>query len=363
MNYTHTPVAISPLIEERSYYLLKAGMGFLYSNTLKEDREFMPRKYVSSYKPFSLYEESPSNPVAKEFIKKGGVYFPEEDWDTYISLVGSSLLDISFVLENFPNKKLVLNHPYDRELYNILTSIRDYPENFIEVYEKLVSSLHSITNNREANCHYKNIKQYYYECLGHKPVFVSSAILLFLLHTGGFYTPFFGVEGISFYKNRIETLWQWHKVLSSPLVSLYSTTDYSSLQLPTKGRNFIVSNCPECYTATRHTGWNQPQTKVFTQYYTSLKEQTDSFLLATANTNPNWRSQFDKKKGWSFYKVIDNTPISPLYYEVKKHKNNTNRCVVSNFPLQLSTPELTPHNQRYTTEYLNLYKEYCSSLI
>ncbi len=353
MNSTDTPVAITPLLEERTFYLVREGIGYLYGTTLKEHKEYLPRKYVGSYKPFSLYEESPSNPVAKEFIKKGGVYFPEEEWDSYVSLTGSSLLDISFVLENFPNKKLVLNFPYDIEFYQILTSIRDYPEEFINTYQYLINPTRYTSNNRANNQYYKRVKEFYYEGLGDRPVCVNSSILLFLLHTGSSSTP----------TNIIDTLWQWHKVLTSPLVSLYSTIDYTSIPLPKEGRNFIVANCPESYIGNKDRGWNPATTKIFTSYFNHLRENTNSFLLATANTNPKFRSQFDKKKGWSSYKVISNTPLSSLFYEEKKHRNNTDMCVVSNFPLQLPNTELTPCGRKYTTEYLELYSKYCSSLL
>lgn len=365
MEYTTTPVSISPLVEERSAHLLREGLGFLYSKSLKEHKEYLPHKFRASYKPFALYEEYPTNPVAKEFIKRGGVYFPEEHWDTYVSLLGGNLVDIAFVLENFRHKKLVLNFPYDTELYSILLSLRDYPEETISVYEKLVSSSSFVKDNRTANRHYRQVKEDYYQKLGNRPVFMNSAILLYILHTGGFFSNFTSTEGIGFYQKHIRTLWEWHKVLASPFVSLYSTQEYTSIPLPKEGRNFIVSNTPESYTKTCVKvlgGWNQKDTRFFANYYNELASSTDNFLLLSGNTNPCFRSQFNLKTGWNTYRVKDNHPL-PLYYQEERHRNNTDMCFISNYQLRLNNTELKQVGTLYTEQYLHLYQEYLKGLL
>ena len=98
MEYTHTPVKILPLLDDRSYYLVKEGLGFLYSKTLEEHRKYLPTRYENAYKPFALYDMNPTDPVAKSFIRDSGLYFPKDEFSTYVSLFGGNLMDIAFVL-------------------------------------------------------------------------------------------------------------------------------------------------------------------------------------------------------------------------------------------------------------------------
>ena len=211
------------------------------------------------------------------------------------------------------------------------------------------------------------MKQNYQKNWGDRPSCMNSGFLLFLLHTGGFYSNFHGKEGISFYHRRMRTLWNWHKLLSSSQVSLFHTTDYTSIPIPTQGRSLVVSNTPD-YEQTRHSGrtWRPSSCRSFTDYYNHLTSNTEHFLLCSANSNPTFRSQFQPKNGWNTYKVLDTktrSPLEPSYNYRNRNLSNTDRCLVSNYELNLPTQTLVPKNTLHTEEFLVMYHNYLSNLL
>lgn len=354
-------MSITPLLDDRSVYLLQEGLGFLHSYTLDEHRKYLPNKYSRTYKPFALYEKNHTDPVAKSFIKNEGVYLPPGEFDTYISLLGGSISDIAFVLENLPDKRLILNET-DNSLYGILLSLRDHPEKTISIYKQLVALAIQANTTKEACYYYKKIKNLFYNTLGTYQLYGSCAFLLFLLHIGTNTTPLYGREAEEYYRQKVETLWQWHSVLSSSRISLYHTNDYRSIPLPTEGRNFIVANTPE-YGVGDVAAWSAIQTRDFCKYYTSINNTTDAYLLISTNTSPMMRSHFTKPLGWHSYKLVTNELYPVLYYDEKNHKNNIDRVFCCNYPLSLSTNTLTPKDSIYTNELLELYSDYCRGLI
>ena len=354
-------MSIQPLIDDKSVCLLQEGLGFLYSYTLEEHKKYLPNKYSRSYKPFALYDENPSDPIAKTFIKTGGVYFPQDDFDTYISLLGGSIADISFVLDNFQDKRLILNET-ENSLYGVLLSLRDNPEETIDVYKKLVGYYCKASTSKEASISYKKIKECLYESLGCNRLYENCGFLLFLLHTGCYGSSLIGIKAKEFYCKKVDTLWEWHKVLSSSKVSLYHTDDYRSIPLPSDSRNFIVANTPE-YVVGCVSSWSPEKVKHFCKYFSDINDNTDSFLLASSNISPMFRSHFTSNKGWNTYKVVTNTKYSPLFYDEKNHRKNMDRCFCSNYKLNLPVTELTPANNTHTKEFISLYEDYCSGLV
>jgi len=354
-------VSIQPLLDDRSVYLLREGLGYLYSYTLEQHRQYLPSKYSRTYKPFALYEKNHTDTIAKSFIKNEGVYFPQDNFDTYVSLLGGSISDISFVLENFQDKRLVLNET-ENSLYGVLLSIRDYPEETIGCYKKIVSYYLQAKSSKEACFYYKKIKTAFYESLGSGRLSRSCGVLLFLLHTGTHTTPLYGIEAEEYYQKKVSTLCKWHYVLSSPKVSLYHTDDYTSIPLPTVGKNFIVANAPE-YTVGESAGWSSEQVRSFCRYYRHLDATTDSYLLVSSNTSPMFRSNFCSKNNWHTYKVVSDMKYPALLYNEQHHKNNMDRCFCSNYQLSLPVSNLTPKNSFHTKELLDLYQDYCSGLI
>ena len=98
-------------------------------------------------------------------------------------------------------------------------------------------------------------------------------------------------------------------------------------------------------------------------YFSDINDNTDSFLLASSNISPMFRSHFTSNKGWNTYKVVTNTKYSPLFYDEKNHRKNMDRCFCSNYKLNLPVSELTPANNTHTKEFISLYEDYCSGLV
>ena len=354
-------MTIAPLLDDRSVFLLQEGLGFLHSYTLDEHRKYLPNKYSRTYKPFALYEKNHTDPVAMTFIKNEGIYLPRGNFDTYISLLGGSISDIAFVLENLPDKRLILNET-DNSLYGILLSIRDYHQELISIYKSLVGLATQANSMKEACYYYKRIKKAFYENLGTCTLYQSCATLLFLLHMGTNTTPLYGREAQEFYNYKLEALWQWHSVLSSSRISLYHTKDYRSIPLPLEGKNFIIANTPE-YAVGDFSAWSALQARDFCKYFTNINNTSDSYLVVSSNTSPMMRSHFTKLLGWHSYRLVTNEVYPVLYYDEKNHKMNIDRVFCCNYPLSISTNTLTPKDSIFTNELLDLYDNYCRSLI
>ena len=308
-----------------------------------------------------MYDKNPNDPIVTRFIKKEGVFFPDENFDSYISLLGGSVADISFVMGVFPDKTLILNET-ESSLYGVLLSLRDYSNQTIELYRDIVRLSLRVNSEKEACRFYNKVKRAFYGNIGKDRLYKNAALLLFLLHTGESDSILYGNEAKDFYLNKIETLSQWHKVLCLPNVFLFHTNDYSSLPIPSDGRNFIVANTPE-YLPQDLCGWSHKQVTEFCKYFVGLSDSTNSFLLASSNTSPVFRNRFRKNAGWFYYNLESNETYSSLYYDPKHHKNNMSRCFVSNYPLKLPVSSLTQENECHTKELLDLYSDYCKGLI
>jgi len=352
---------MQPLINDRSVYLLQEGLGFLCSYTLEQHRNYFPSKYRRTYKPFALYDENQYNPVANSFIKNGGVYFPKDEFDTYVSLLGGSISDVSFVLENFNNKRLILNET-ENSLYGVLLSLRDFPEETISLYRNIVRKGLKVSTSKDASIYYHKVKTSLYENLGTGKLHEIASLLLYLLHVGSIDSGLSGLDVSDYFNHRILSLVKWHNVLSSDRVSLYHTNDYQSIPLPTTGRNLIVANTPE-YSVGDSSCWSASQVREFCSFFVELGLSTDSFLLASSNTSPMYRSHFTKTRGWSTYNVVTDETYPVLYYTDSYHKNNINRCLCTNYQLKLPVSNLTPFDSNHTNELINLYQIYCSSLL
>lgn len=349
-----------PLVSDKGYHHLKEGL-LIGSGScqLEKDLNHIPIRHSRAYNPFRLMEKKGRvNYVWSDFLKNGDIYFPRNNWDTYVSLFGGNIGDIAFVLQNFNNKKIVLNETSPL-MYLIYISLRDNPEATIHFYEKIVSTLYLCDGENKVENqarHYNHLKTSFVQGYGQRPAYQEAAILLFLLHTSAsndqqtsrndlssHYSDFMGEKGASYYQSKVRLLWSWHKVLSSPAVKLTHCLDYREVEIP-DGRAFIVADTP-LFDDSAKPGlctWSQKSYANFIQYFKYLGVEGHSVMMKT-NSNPTARHNFRRKatiqEAEFFFYELDSSSQEPPSLITDQMMRNLNHCVVTNYQLQGLKPE------------------------
>lgn len=382
-------MVIDDLIESRQYWMLKEGIGFFFTKTLQEDVTYIPTDYKRQYKVFTGYAGGKSNLIWNKFIKDGNIFYPpQDDWDTYVSLFGGGLGDVALVHEHFPTKKLIINE-YNKEMYDIYKSLRDYPSEVINYYRKLISTMPSPGSQRsKLTTWYKNLKLNYRDYYGNRRDWENSAILLFLLHTSfsylwgnrgnGLFNGSYGkIRSREFFNDRVEIFKKWNKLLNK--ATLWNR-DYSEVPLPST-RSFIYSDVPYYDTMGYGLDWKGTETSKFTKFYNDLNKKYGMkckdgvckgkyYLAASNNHNPVFKRDFKKTLGWN-YTQVDHLHSLGTNTRFDDEGNNTHKetkeVLVTNYEMGrkgVTESLLYPHNKNsYVNSYVKTYNDYISRLI
>ena len=363
-------MAIRNLISDNQYAVLTEGLGFWINRTLKED--ITHKSYCQNqYTVLDRISDRRKTFLDDQFLKDSGVFFPEQDdWKYFVSMFGG-LSDVALVKSLYPTKELVINET-NSDCFDILRSLRDYPELFLEVYTKALSLIPKATDSvQKISDFYRVIKKNFAEHYGSRTAAENSALLLFLLHysdnTSGIQSrPVSEVNvpyrGRKYWSEQLDTIHQWIGILKE--AHLWNT-QYDQFPIP-KAKSFIYAKCPMYFTNKLihedMTRWNSHQYNSFRSFIEDVNRSSNHYICASSILNRSLTMLVKESQDWKF------TSVDPSINRITN--SNKPEMLLTNFSLSgLTRPEALNDIRTYSTntsyvmEYSQSYKRYMSALI